>query len=133
MRECNEEPCAAGTLIRITHNTHTKSKSICHGIHLHPPQLPFHPRPCHNCNFKWLCHCLICLIAVDGGWGEWSDWLTKCSKTCGRGIHSRFRQCDSPPPSAGGADCPGNPTESGDCNTDPCESLNLLNYIKVYI
>ena len=68
---------------------------------------------------------IICLIAVDGGWGEWSDWLTECSRTCGGGVQYRFRQCNSPSPSDGGKDCPKNPTgptESRACNTDPCKS-----------
>ena len=67
---------------------------------------------------------------MDGGWGEWSRWLTKCTRTCGGGVQFRFRQCDSPSPSAGGADCPGNPTESSVCNKDPCESLKSLSVYK---
>ncbi|CAH3124523.1 unnamed protein product [Pocillopora meandrina] len=43
---------------------------------------------------------------VDGKWGEWSDWGV-CSRSCGTGIQSRFRDCDNPPPAHGGKQCPG--------------------------
>ncbi|KAI8492359.1 hypothetical protein Bbelb_298120 [Branchiostoma belcheri] len=43
---------------------------------------------------------------VDGGWGVWTSYGA-CSATCGAGVESRSRRCDSPAPSAGGKDCPG--------------------------
>jgi len=47
-----------------------------------------------------------CAAQVDGGWGEWSDW-SECSLTCGLGMRSRVRKCDSPKPQNGGRPCDG--------------------------
>ena len=64
---------------------------------------------------------------MDGGWGKWSRF-SKCSKTCGRGVKSRFRDCNDPSPSDGGKECEGEYFESQDCNTDPCKSHKSLVY-----
>lgn len=32
---------------------------------------------------------------VDGAWGAWSSW-GECSRTCGGGVSSSIRHCDSP-------------------------------------
>jgi hypothetical protein len=59
------------------------------------------------------------LFMADGNWGTWSAFGT-CSKTCGGGTQSRTRLCDSPAPSNGGLTCPGNSSESQNCNTQAC-------------
>ena len=61
------------------------------------------------------------LFAVNGNWGPWGSWAS-CSVTCGGGIKTRTRVCDSPVPSNGGDTCPGLSVESGSCNTDSCSS-----------
>ncbi|KAK3740919.1 hypothetical protein QZH41_006085 [Actinostola sp. cb2023] len=48
---------------------------------------------------------------INGKWGTWSKW-SACSMTClssmnAYGTRSRFRKCDSPAPSCGGAACAG--------------------------
>ena len=62
---------------------------------------------------------------VKGGWGAWSNW-TACSATCGGGNTSATRQCDSPPPSGGGAYCAGSAYNESACNTQPCPGARWL-------
>ena len=69
---------------------------------------------------------------VDGGWGEWGDW-EQCSLSCGEGVQSRHRLCDSPAPFSGADniwhDCTedgSSGTESRACNEDPCQSKYKL-------
>uniref|UniRef100_W5MX96 ADAM metallopeptidase with thrombospondin type 1 motif 6 n=1 Tax=Lepisosteus oculatus TaxID=7918 RepID=W5MX96_LEPOC len=57
--------------------------------------------------------------SVDGSWGPWSIW-GECSRTCGGGVSSSVRHCDSPAPSGGGKYCLGERKRYRSCNTDPC-------------
>uniref|UniRef100_A0A8C6NQN4 ADAM metallopeptidase with thrombospondin type 1 motif 6 n=1 Tax=Nothobranchius furzeri TaxID=105023 RepID=A0A8C6NQN4_NOTFU len=57
--------------------------------------------------------------SVDGGWGPWSMW-GECSRTCGGGVSSSERHCDSPAPSGGGKYCLGERKRYRSCNIDPC-------------
>ncbi|XP_038026433.1 A disintegrin and metalloproteinase with thrombospondin motifs 6 isoform X4 [Anas acuta] len=59
--------------------------------------------------------------SIDGGWGPWSIW-GECSRTCGGGVSSSIRHCDSPAPSGGGKYCLGERKRYRSCNTDPCPS-----------
>jgi len=56
---------------------------------------------------------------VHGNWGSWSNY-SECSETCGGGVQNRSRDCDDPKPINGGDICPGNDSETQNCNTDPC-------------
>ena len=60
-------------------------------------------------------------------WGNWAD--TVCTKTCGGGIHTRLRSCNSPSPENGGQQCLVFDKTERDltdilrnhpCNTQPC-------------
>ncbi|KAL4221521.1 hypothetical protein ACF0H5_019778 [Mactra antiquata] len=62
---------------------------------------------------------VTCAPVVDGNWGSWSS-LTSCSKTCGDGTASRYRLCDSPAPSNGGASCVGDQVIVSSCNDGDC-------------
>eukprot|EP00794_Sanderia_malayensis_P012673 gene12673-13974_t len=56
---------------------------------------------------------------VNGKWSNWSAW-TKCSRSCGIGIHFKTRKCNNPKPKHGGKDCVGEPTEREICNAHKC-------------
>ncbi|XP_067329478.1 A disintegrin and metalloproteinase with thrombospondin motifs 10 isoform X2 [Anolis sagrei] len=56
---------------------------------------------------------------VDGAWGSWSSW-GECSRTCGGGVSSSIRHCDSPRPTIGGRYCLGERKRYRSCNTDDC-------------
>nr|XP_034326595.1 coadhesin-like [Crassostrea gigas] len=59
---------------------------------------------------------------VNGGWSTWGQF-TPCDKSCGAGIHVRFRSCDQPSPSSGGLPCHGNSLETASCNSQLCPIL----------
>uniref|UniRef100_A0A673N848 Thrombospondin-2-like n=1 Tax=Sinocyclocheilus rhinocerous TaxID=307959 RepID=A0A673N848_9TELE len=63
------------------------------------------------------CHMDPC--PIDGGWGPWSPWAM-CSATCGGGLKSRVRECNSPEPQHGGRKCLGDSTENEVCNRQEC-------------
>ncbi|XP_074662785.1 coadhesin-like [Tubulanus polymorphus] len=50
--------------------------------------------------------CSTDLCPINGVWGSWSEW-----STCTSGIKYRSRECNNPPPSNGGAQCPGEATD----------------------
>uniref|UniRef100_A0A8C2A9T7 ADAM metallopeptidase with thrombospondin type 1 motif, 10 n=1 Tax=Cyprinus carpio TaxID=7962 RepID=A0A8C2A9T7_CYPCA len=58
---------------------------------------------------------------IDGGWGHWSPW-EECSRTCGGGVSSSIRLCDSPRPTVGGKYCLGERKRFRSCNIDECPS-----------
>uniref|UniRef100_A0A3B3BIE7 Hemicentin 1 n=1 Tax=Oryzias melastigma TaxID=30732 RepID=A0A3B3BIE7_ORYME len=49
-----------------------------------------------------------------GNWGSWLAW-GPCSETCGKGMQSRIRLCNSPPPQFDGPQCEGLDTQSKMC------------------
>uniref|UniRef100_A0A6P4F749 A disintegrin and metalloproteinase with thrombospondin motifs 7 isoform X2 n=1 Tax=Drosophila rhopaloa TaxID=1041015 RepID=A0A6P4F749_DRORH len=59
------------------------------------------------------------LAAVSGGWGEWSEW-SDCSRSCGGGVSTQQRECDSPVPANGGVFCIGERKRYKICRKRPC-------------
>lgn len=53
-------------------------------------------------------------LLVAGNWGSWLPW-GPCSETCGRGMQSRIRLCNNPPPQFDGSQCEGTDTQSKMC------------------
>ncbi|XP_048832964.1 A disintegrin and metalloproteinase with thrombospondin motifs 10 isoform X1 [Brienomyrus brachyistius] len=74
---------------------------------------------------KGWCYKRVCVAfgtqpeGVDGGWGLWSPW-EECSRTCGGGVSSSTRHCDSPRPTIGGKYCLGERKRFRSCNIDEC-------------
>lgn len=58
-------------------------------------------------------------LAVAGNWGTWLPW-SPCSETCGKGMHSRVRLCNNPPPAFDGPHCEGTDTQTQVCKDRPC-------------
>ncbi len=58
----------------------------------------------------------------DGDWSSWSNF-SDCTVTCGGGNQTQTRQCDSPAPSNGGANCTGPDTNTTSCNNQECPSV----------
>ncbi|KAJ6633267.1 A disintegrin and metalloproteinase with thrombospondin motifs 9 [Pseudolycoriella hygida] len=58
---------------------------------------------------------------IDGGWGPFTPY-DSCSRTCGGGVQSATRECNSPVPANGGKYCIGNRIKYKSCNTQECPS-----------
>uniref|UniRef100_A0A4W3I108 Thrombospondin 1 n=1 Tax=Callorhinchus milii TaxID=7868 RepID=A0A4W3I108_CALMI len=67
------------------------------------------------------CHLEECdkRFKQDGSWSYWSPW-SSCSVTCGSGVITRIRLCNSPMPQMGGKDCTGEKRENEKCEQKPC-------------
>ncbi|XP_050404334.2 uncharacterized protein LOC126820417 isoform X1 [Patella vulgata] len=75
------------------------------------------------------CNLEECPELVNGGWSKWS--YTSCSVTCGQGIRTRFRHCNNPTPTNGGAYCEGHVSDAINCNQQKCPGtrVNILPWI----
>ena len=61
------------------------------------------------------------IFLVDGGFNQWSEF-TPCSKSCGNGVKSRYRLCNSPEPRGSAAkNCTGAYSDVKHCRLATCE------------
>ncbi|XP_069122802.1 uncharacterized protein [Argopecten irradians] len=67
--------------------------------------------------FTGVCNQRPCSVAGD--WANWSSW-SKCSRSCGVGVHYRDRTCTDPAPLYWGAPCKGAGSEAIPCFHGPC-------------
>ncbi|GAA6107134.1 SCO-spondin isoform X2 [Tachysurus ichikawai] len=63
--------------------------------------------------------CVQTACSRNGGWSEWTSW-TECTKSCGGGVRSRRRECNSPATEGDGDFCEGLKTELVACNVEHC-------------
>ena len=61
--------------------------------------------------------CRVLVDVVNGQWSEWSKW-GDCTEKCGGGTQRRVRRCNHPAPQHGGHDCPGDDSQTRDCQCD---------------
>nr|XP_061790885.1 hemicentin-1-like [Nerophis lumbriciformis] len=75
-------------------------------------------RPCEGRTVEVIM-CSVRPCPVAGGWGPWLPW-SPCSETCGKGMQSRIRLCNNPPPAFDGSPCEGTDTQTQVCKEWPC-------------
>ncbi|XP_034531212.1 hemicentin-1 [Notolabrus celidotus] len=63
--------------------------------------------------------CSVRPCPVAGNWGSWLPW-SPCSETCGKGMKSRIRLCNNPPPAFDGPQCEGSDTQTQMCKDRLC-------------
>jgi len=62
------------------------------------------------------------IVQCDGAWSDWTEW-----SCCSDDSQSRQRYCNNPPPSDGGAACPGFPKETRSCECKPRVKVVIQN------
>ncbi|XP_053571495.1 SCO-spondin-like [Bombina bombina] len=67
--------------------------------------------------------CNVGPCSGSGHWSEWSPW-TECTRTCGPGVTTRNRTCNSPIPQGGGDYCVGSSSEIEPCQLQECQVTN---------
>uniref|UniRef100_A0A3Q2YR82 Hemicentin 1 n=1 Tax=Hippocampus comes TaxID=109280 RepID=A0A3Q2YR82_HIPCM len=81
------------------------------------PSAQHRGRPCEGSAVE----VIVCSVqpCPAGGWGPWLPW-SPCSETCGRGMQSRIRLCNDPPPAFDGSPCEGTDAQTQVCKERPC-------------
>ncbi|XP_033937393.1 hemicentin-1 [Pseudochaenichthys georgianus] len=75
-------------------------------------------RPCEGRAVEVIM-CSVRPCPVSGNWGSWLPW-SPCSESCGKGMQSRIRLCNNPPPAFDGPQCEGTDTQTQFCKEKPC-------------
>ncbi|XP_028259472.1 hemicentin-1 [Parambassis ranga] len=82
------------------------------------PQAQHGGRPCEGKAVEVIM-CSLRPCPVAGNWGSWLPW-SPCSETCGKGMQTRIRLCNNPPPAFDGPRCEGTDTQTQVCKERPC-------------
>ncbi|KAM4629779.1 hemicentin-1 [Polymixia lowei] len=75
-------------------------------------------RPCEGKAVEVIM-CSVRPCPVVGNWGSWLPW-SPCSETCGKGMQTRIRLCNNPPPAFDGSQCEGPDSQTQVCKERPC-------------
>ncbi|XP_038571299.1 hemicentin-1 isoform X3 [Micropterus salmoides] len=84
-------------------------------------------RPCEGKAVEVIM-CSVRPCPVAGNWGSWQPW-SPCSETCGKGMQSRIRLCNNPPPAFDGPQCEGSDTQTQVCKETPCPACDPKIYL----
>ena len=69
------------------------------------------------------------IAGIASEWQLWAAW-SHCTALCGKGLRMRSRAC-SAPDSGGNDTCPGNSTETQECNSAECAGNLLSQFIRL--
>ncbi|KAJ8376139.1 hypothetical protein SKAU_G00067190 [Synaphobranchus kaupii] len=75
-------------------------------------------RPCEGKAVEAIM-CSVKPCPVAGNWGVWLPW-SPCSESCGKGMQTKIRLCNNPPPSFDGPPCEGADTQTQVCKERHC-------------
>ncbi|XP_071953956.1 SCO-spondin-like isoform X2 [Antedon mediterranea] len=123
VRECNTHPCPIdGGFSEWTQWT-VCSSTCNYGLEVRKRWCN-NPQPMHDgkdCSgaHKQNRECYIISCPRHGGWSTWSEWTT-CTAACGWGARKRYRACDNPVPTYGGAFCVGTAIAAESCIEELC-------------
>ncbi|XP_051929217.1 hemicentin-1 isoform X2 [Hippocampus zosterae] len=122
-RSCHGKPCPVDGKWSEWSSWEECSRSCGHGNRTRVrtcsnPSAQHRGRPCEGSAVEVIM-CSVQPCPVAGGWGPWLPW-SPCSETCGRGMQSRIRLCNDPPPVFDGSPCEGTDTQTQVCKERPC-------------
>ncbi|XP_076007425.1 hemicentin-1 [Genypterus blacodes] len=120
---CNSDPCPINGNWGPWNSWGSCSKT-CNGGQMRRYRTCDNPRPanggraCAGADTQ-IQRCSTAICPVDGNWGSWQPW-GECSASCGGGQRTRARLCNSPSPSNGGRQCPGDSSQLSRCSNQAC-------------
>ncbi|XP_072421818.1 hemicentin-1-like isoform X1 [Chiloscyllium punctatum] len=122
-RQCNAKPCPVHGQWSLWGAWEGCSQSCGQGNQTRrrscsDPPTQHGGRPCEG-KATEVKKCIFVPCPVDGQWTAWNSW-SRCSASCGGGVHQRTRSCFDPPPQYGGNLCEGSDVDVVLCNNEPC-------------
>ncbi|XP_061153333.1 hemicentin-1 isoform X4 [Syngnathus typhle] len=122
-RSCHGKPCPVDGKWSEWSSWEECSRTCGHGNRTRvrscsQPPAQHGGRPCEGRALEVIM-CSVRPCPVAGGWGPWLPW-SPCSETCGKGMQSRIRLCNNPPPAFHGSPCDDTDTQSQVCKERAC-------------